>query len=172
MRIVCLVFCAFPLLAAPLNQYRSLRLGMNSEQARRAVASDIHTNAQMQRAVGPEAKAERQKYFGKGETISLLFWADSLIEIRVELDLHSTGDADAYLQKMREAYGPETRLERRNVDGLEQRHVHWETQITRVSMIRSASSTFLLYEDIAGFQQMKRDLDAQKLPPKQEIPGL
>lgn len=167
-----LALCAFPLFAAPPGQYRTLRLGMSSEQARRSIASDIHTNAEMQRAVGPEHKAERQKHFGKGETISLLFWADRLIEIRVELDLQSPGDAEAYFRKLRETYGPETRIDWRNVDGLEQRQVHWETQSVHLVMTRSARATFLLYEDIAGQRQMKLDLDALKLPPSQEIPGL
>ncbi len=161
-----------PLVGAPLNQYRSLRLGMQAEQARIAVESDIRTNAHMDRSVGPESRAERHTYHGKGETISLLFWADRLIEIRIDLDLPSPGDADAYLHKLRTEFGAESRMETKNDEGLELRTFRWESGPNRLSMFRSARATYLKYEDLAGLERMKREIELPRTPPRQEIPGL
>lgn len=166
------LFLVLPLLGAPLNQYRSLRLGMHAEQARRAIESDIRTNVQMEKSTGPELKSERHTYRGKGETILLLFWADRLIEIRIDLDLPSPGDADAYLEKLRTEFGPESRLETKSEDGLELRTYRWDSGPYRLSMIRSARAVYLKYEDRAGLDLMRREIELPRPPPKTEIPGL
>jgi hypothetical protein len=168
-----LLLLVLPLMGGPLHQYRSLRLGMQPGQAVRAVESDIHTNAQMFKAVGPELKAERHRYSGKGETISLLFWDNRLIEIRIDLDLVSPGDADAYLTKLRGEFGPESRAEtKKSEEGLELRTFRWESGTTRLTMFRSAHATYLKYEDLAGLAQMTREVNLPRVPPKQELPGL
>lgn len=149
-----------------------MRLGMSADQVRAAVASDVHTNARLERSVGPEPGSERLKYYGTGETIALLFWANHLIDIKVELDLPSPGDADAYLEKMRSTFGPETRADWRNEHGLEQRTFYWEADSARVSLFRSAPLTFLHFEDVPGLARMARESRLPLPPRKQETPGL
>lgn len=145
---------------------------MTPEACDRAVAADLHTNVIIQKTTGPEHRSERRKYFGKGETISLLFWARRLLEIRVDLDLPSGGDSEAYAAELRKRMGKEARTEWGNLHGLEEKRLLWEKENLRVTYVISARGTYLLYQDSQGLQTMQTEINEYKRRPPDEVPGI